>query len=62
MKAKKDQYRRFLKAARELGVDESGAEFETAFAKAVPPKIADRRAYPSRQSKVKGTKTRHPKS
>jgi hypothetical protein len=38
MKAKKDQFQRFLKAAREHGVDDTGAELERAFAKIVPPK------------------------
>ena len=41
MKAKKDQLRRFKEAAREVGVDETGAEFERMFAKVVPPKQAN---------------------
>ena len=40
MKAKKDQFRRFLEAARELGADETGVELERAFKKIVPPKSA----------------------
>jgi hypothetical protein len=37
-KAEKPQRERFIEAARELGVDETGAEFERLFAKIVPPK------------------------
>ncbi len=52
MKAKKDQFRRFLEAAREHGVDETGAELEREFPKIVPPKKAPARsARPSRKRK-----------
>jgi hypothetical protein len=34
----KEQFKRFMKTAREIGVDESGKEFERAFKKVVPPK------------------------
>jgi hypothetical protein len=34
----KEQFERFLAAARALGADESPARFEAAFAKIVPPK------------------------
>jgi hypothetical protein len=37
-KAEKPQAERFKEAARQLGVDETGAEFERLFAKIVPPK------------------------
>lgn len=38
--SKKEQYERFEKAARDLGVDDeaSAEEFERSFAKIVPPK------------------------
>lgn len=42
MKATKDQLRRFKEAAKESGADESGAEFERAFAKIVPAKTGDK--------------------
>jgi hypothetical protein len=32
------QRQRFIEKAKELGVDETGEEFERAFAKVVPPK------------------------
>jgi len=35
---KEAQYERFVKTARELGVDENSEAFERAFAKIVPPK------------------------
>lgn len=38
MKEQKEQSRRFKNTAGEFGVDESGAEFERAFRKIVPPK------------------------
>ncbi len=34
----KPQRERFIEAARKAGVDETGKEFERAFAKIVPPK------------------------
>jgi hypothetical protein len=34
----KEQFKRFVEAAHEHGVDESGKEFERAFQKVVPPK------------------------
>jgi hypothetical protein len=34
------QSKRFIKAARELGTDESGTAFERVFKKVVPPKRA----------------------
>jgi hypothetical protein len=37
--ASKAQHARFVKAARELDVDETGAEMEKAFRKIVPPKL-----------------------
>lgn len=36
--AQKEQSARFIEAAREIGVDESGAEFERALKKVAPPK------------------------
>lgn len=36
----KPQKERFIEAAKKLGVDESGEEFEKAFKKIVPPKKA----------------------
>lgn len=42
MKAKKDQFQRFLEAAREHGVDETGAELERVFKKVVPPRTPKR--------------------
>jgi hypothetical protein len=36
--SKKAQHDRFKEVAREHGADETGAEFERAFAKVVPPK------------------------
>lgn len=53
MKAKKDQLRRFKDAARELGVDESGAEFERFFRKIVPPKVATHKPKQSTPAKKK---------
>lgn len=38
MSAKKSQSQRFREAARDIGCDESGAAFERAFKKIVPPK------------------------
>lgn len=35
----KPQRERFIEAAREVGVDESGEEFERAFRRIVPPKF-----------------------
>lgn len=37
-KTKETQKERFIKAARSIGVDETGKEFETAIKKIVPPK------------------------
>ena len=37
--ASKAQYKRFVDAAREIGVDETGERFERAFRKIVPPKL-----------------------
>lgn len=37
---REEQSELFIKTARELGVDETGAEFERAFAKVAPPKSA----------------------
>jgi hypothetical protein len=37
---KAEQSERFIKTAREIGVDESGGEFDTALRKIVPPKPA----------------------
>lgn len=37
-KKEKSQRERFIEAAREVGVDESGAEFERLFRHVVPPK------------------------
>jgi hypothetical protein len=37
--ASKAQQARFVKAAREMGADETGKEFERAFRKIVPPKL-----------------------
>ena len=34
---KKEQSERFIETAREIGVDETGAEFEKVFRKVVPP-------------------------
>ena len=34
----KEQFKRFVETAHDLGVDESGKEFERAFKKIVPPK------------------------
>jgi len=36
----KRQYERFVKTARELGVDESEEAFDRAFREIVPPKVA----------------------
>jgi len=36
------QHKRFVEAAREIGADETGAEFERAFRKIVPPKMPDK--------------------
>ena len=36
--SEKPQRERFIEAAREVGVDESGEEFERAFKRIVPPK------------------------
>jgi hypothetical protein len=33
-----EQFKRFVEIAREIGVDESGNEFEKAFREVVPPK------------------------
>ena len=41
-KTNKEQSERFIKAARMLGVDETGAEFERLFDKVVPSKRAPR--------------------
>jgi hypothetical protein len=41
--SEKPQRERFIEAAREHGVDETGEEFERAFRKIVPPKRADLR-------------------
>jgi hypothetical protein len=35
----KEQSERFIEAARELGVEETGKSFDEAFTKVVPPKI-----------------------
>jgi hypothetical protein len=40
----KEQFKRFLEAAREHEIDESGKEFERAFKKVVPPKRKPRHA------------------
>lgn len=37
-----EQYKRFIKTAREHQVDESGKEFERVFKKVVPPKRAQK--------------------
>jgi hypothetical protein len=37
--ASKAQHARFVEAAREIGADETGEEFERAFRKIVPPKL-----------------------
>jgi len=37
-KADEEQSERFIKAAREFGVDETGKEFERLFDRIVPPK------------------------
>lgn len=37
--ASKSQHSRFVEAAREVGADETGKEFERAFRKIVPPKL-----------------------
>jgi hypothetical protein len=39
----KEQFKRFVEAAREHKVDESGKEFERAFKKVVPPKLPTKR-------------------
>ena len=44
--SEKTQSERFIEAARSIGVDESGEEFERAFSKVVPPK-----SLPCRQRK-----------
>jgi len=44
--ASKAQHKRFVEAAREIGADETGAEFERAFRKIVPPKIPGRKGAP----------------
>lgn len=38
----KAQHARFVKAARELGIDETGVEMEREFRKIVPPKLPKR--------------------
>jgi hypothetical protein len=44
--SKKDQYERFQKAARDLGVDdpEAAETFESAFQKIVPPRIPPKKS------------------
>ena len=37
--ASKAQHARFVKAAREIGANETGEEFERAFRKIVPPRV-----------------------
>jgi hypothetical protein len=37
-KADEEQSERFIKAAREIGADESGKEFEQLFEKVIPPR------------------------
>jgi hypothetical protein len=37
-KKEKSQRERFIETAREIGVDESGAEFESAIKRIIPPK------------------------
>jgi hypothetical protein len=37
--ASKSQHAAFVKAAREMGADETGKDFERAFRKIVPPKL-----------------------
>jgi hypothetical protein len=39
---KRPQAERFIEAARQIGVDETGETFERAFAKIVPPKTGRR--------------------
>lgn len=39
-KTKETQKERFIKAARSIGVDETGKEFEAALKKIIPPKRA----------------------
>jgi hypothetical protein len=41
--SEKTQFERFIEAARSIGVDESGEEFERAFSKIVPPKRRETR-------------------
>lgn len=39
-----EQHARFVKAARDIGADETGAEFERTFRKLVPPKTGRKAA------------------
>jgi hypothetical protein len=39
----KEQFKRFVETAHDLGVDESGKEFERAFKKVVPPERQPRK-------------------
>lgn len=45
--SEKPQRERFVDAAKEVGVDESGKEFERAFKKIVPPKSKQKRELPA---------------